>query len=425
MRWMERAFHSGFDDGSAPARLVALAVLGVGDLRLLHRPQDATDWAIALAGFAVCYAGCLLPPASRAVPAAPVAVSALLLLGDGLDAHVGITLKGMIAITLFELALRPHRGRVLAVVAGLVAALLCVHAVGAAGDVPPTLFRLAILIGLPLLLGAYIRLTRENARQARDRMAEQELRRRSETLAARAAERTVIARELHDLVAHHVSSMVLRVGVARHVLPSTDPRVTEVLDDLHASGASALADLRHLVAVLRDPDLVQGEPGVSLVERDGLAAALEAALERGRRAGLEIAGDIDPEVTGLDAVRRLTVLRIVQEGLANVAKHAGPGTSATLSVRVDGQAVRLEIADDGAAAPPGTVLPPGTAVPPGSAVAAGPPGHGLAGMTERVELLGGTLAAGPREHGGWRLLAEIPAPAPVPAPESEPSGRAA
>ncbi|QXJ26834.1 two-component sensor histidine kinase [Actinomadura graeca] len=417
MRWTERAFHGGPDGGSAPARLVVLTALGLGDVCLLHRPQDATDLVIALTGFAACVAGCLLPPASRAAPAAPVApvaLAALLVLGDVLGAHAAITLKAMIAFTLFELALRPHRGRVLAAVAVLVAALLCAHAVGTAGDVPPTLFRLSVLIGVPLLLGSSIRLARENARRAREAMAEQERRRRSETLAARAAERTVIARELHDLVAHHVSSMVLRVGIARHVLPSADPRVTEVLDDLHASGASALADLRHLVAVLRDPGLVQGEPGVSLVERAGLPAALEAALERGRRAGLAIDAAIDPQVTGLDAVRRLTVLRIVQEGLANVARHAGPGTSAELSVRVDGQAVRLEIADDGAAGPG----------PSGGPIAPfGPSGHGLAGMTERVELLGGTLAAGPRERGGWRLLAEIPAPAPAPdpAPESEPS----
>ncbi|MUN39740.1 sensor histidine kinase [Actinomadura litoris] len=406
MRWMERAF----DGGSGPARLVVLAVLGLGDLLLLHRPQDVTDGAIVSAGFAAAFAGVLLPSASRAAQVAPVTAAALLVLGDMLHAHAAVTLKGMIAITLFELALRPCRGRALAAVAGLVAALVCVHAVGTAEDVPPTLFRVAVLVGLPMLLGAYIRLTRE-------RLEEQERSRRSQTVAARAGERAAIARELHDLVAHHVSSMVLRVGVARHVLPSADPRVTEVLDDLHASGAAALADLRHLVAVLRDPGLA--EPGVPLVERAGLPAALEAALERGRGDGLEIAADIDPGVAGLDAVRRLTVLRIVQEGLANVARHAGPGASAALSVRVGGQAVRLEITDDGARA----ARAPRAAGEPGAS------GHGLVGMTERVELLGGTLAAGPREHGGWRLLAEFPAPdlppGEGPPVGAEPSGRAA
>ncbi|WP_242902546.1 sensor histidine kinase [Actinomadura terrae] len=411
MRWMERAF----DGASGPARLVVLAVLGLGDLILLNRPQDVTDGALVSAAFAAAFAGALLPPATRAAQAAPVAAAALLVLGDTLDADAAVTLKGMIAITLFELALRPGRGRVLAAVAGLVAALVCVHAVGTAGDVPPTLFRVAVLVGLPVLLGAYIRLLRE-------RMEEQERSRRSQTVAARAHERAAIARELHDLVAHHVSSMVLRVGVARHVLPSADPRVTEVLDDLHASGAAALADLRHLVAVLRDPGLA--EPGVPLVERAGLPAALDAAVERGRGDGLEIAADIDPGVAGLDAVRRLTVLRIVQEGLANVVRHAGPGASAAVSVRVGARAVRLEITDDGARA---ARAPRASAVP-------GASGHGLVGMTERVELLGGTLAAGPRERGGWRLLAEFPAPdlppgegppGEGPPVGAEPSGRAA
>jgi len=186
--------------------------------------------------------------------------------------------------------------------------------------------------------------------------------------------------------------MVLRVGVARHVLGGTDPRVDEVLGDLHTSGTAALGDLRNLVAVLRDPALVRhGEPGVSLVERAGLVDALDAAVERGRQAGLTIAADIDPAIAELDAVRRLTVLRLAQEGLANVAQHAGAGTSVAFTVRVDGEAVRLEIVDDGR---PGTVKP----------------GHGLVGMTERVELLGGTLSAGPRPDGsGWRLLAEVAA----------------
>ncbi|TDD58831.1 sensor histidine kinase, partial [Actinomadura rubrisoli] len=396
MRWMERAF----DNRSAPARLAVVVALGLGELGLLHPPGDGTDWALALAGFAICLAGYLVPPAAVAAPAAPVALAALLVLGDRVGADAAITLKAMTVIMLFELALRVHGRRapaVLGTVAALVAVLVGVHAVGIAADVPPTLFKSGVLIGLPMLLGAYIRLARENAAQARAHAAEQEGRRRSQTLAARAAERTAIARELHDLVAHHVSSMVLRVGVARHVLPSADPRVAEVLDDLHASGASALADLRRLVAVLRDPDLVQGEPGVSLVERAGLLDALDATLDRGRRAGVAVAADIDAGVAGLDAVRRLTVLRIVQEGLANVAKHAGPGTSAALTVRVAGQAVRLEIVDDGA--------PPAEP---------GRPGHGLAGMTERVELLGGTLDAGPVAghaggRGGWRLLAELPA----------------
>ncbi|GAA2602730.1 hypothetical protein GCM10010411_40710 [Actinomadura fulvescens] len=362
-RWMERVF----DSGSAPVRFIVLAAIALGDLRLLHRPEDATGWALALTGLAVCLAGCVAPVA------ATVVLPVLVLAGDRMDADVSITLKAMIAVALFELALRSSARGVL-VGSAVTVGLLLVHALDGA-TWAQTLYRLAILAGFPLLLGAYVRLVREKALRERERV--------------RAAERAAIARELHDLVAHHISSMVLRAGVARHVLPGGDPRVAEVLGDLHDSGTAALADLRDLVAVLRDPALV--DPGVSLVERSALPEALRGVVERGVQAGLRLTDEIDPAVAELDAVRRLTILRLAQEGLANVAKHAGPGTGARFSVHVTDASVRLEIVDDGRTRPEAA------------------PGHGLIGMTERVELLGGHLIAGPRTDGqGWHLHAELP-----------------
>ncbi|MEV1176987.1 histidine kinase [Nonomuraea sp. NPDC049784] len=394
--WTERVF----DDQVAAARLVALSVLALGDLSLLHRPQGVADWALALAGLAACLAGVRAPTAATAT------VSWLLVVGDAIGTHVGIPIKAMVAVALFELALR-GRGRRIAVGAGVAAFFLTLHAMSApSAEVLPTLYRLAILAGVPLLFGAYVRLMRENARQARERADAEERRRRSETLAARAAERTAIARELHDLVAHHVSSMVLRVGVARHVLPAADPRVAQVLDDLHASGSTALVDLRRLVAVLRDPAQVAGGPLFSLVDRADLPRALEEAAARVRQTGLTVLTEIDQAVAGLDSVRGLTVLRLAQEGLANEAKHAGEEAEVRMRVRVAQGTVLLEIVDDG-----------------GSAHRAGHgqgQGHGLIGMAERVELLGGRLEAGPAGH-GWRLYAELPAPD-VPAAD-EPAAR--
>ncbi len=396
------------DDQAAPARFVVLSVLALGDLRLVHRPETGRDWALALGALAVCLAG------SRVPLGAAVTLGALLLGGDLLGAQVGVPIKAMIAVALFELALR-RSGRRAVLGAAVTVTLVGVHVLRSHDEAAGSLYRLGILAGLPLLLGAYIRLTRENARQARERAAETERRRRSETLAARAAERTAIARELHDLVAHHVSSMVLRVGVARHVLTGdTDPRVAEVLDDLHGSGTAALADLRRLVALLRDPEQVRADPATSLVEPAGLVEALEAVLERGRRTGPAVTAEVDPAITGLDAMRGLAVLRLCQEGLANVARHAGPGAAARLSVRLDGATVRVEIADDG-----GRDVPP-----PERPAAVRSGGYGLIGMTERVELLGGRLQAGPVPGGrGWRLLAELPSgppPAAEPVPGAEP-----
>lgn len=390
------------------ARFITLSVLALGDLRILNRPDNASGWVLALGALAVCLAGRKMPMV------ASITLAALVLVGDWMNANVSISLKAIITVALFELALYA-RGHRLFVAVGTVVVFLGAHAVHAAsGGLWPRLYRLAILVGLPLLFGAYIRLMREHARE---RAAEQELRRRSEVLAERTNERTAIARELHDLLAHHVSSMVLRVGVARHVLaPTADKGVTEVLDDLHASGMTALADLRRLVSVLRDPARVGEGPATSLLDPAGLSEALKATVERSRQTGLTMETDIDPEISGLDTVRGLTILRLTQEGLTNVAKHAGTTACVRLRLGVHGDHVRVEIVDDGGAR---------NGKSPGGrqndrAESAMSSGHGIVGMTERVALLGGRLEAGPAPAGrGWRLFAELP-PAPEPLAMADP-----
>jgi signal transduction histidine kinase len=192
--------------------------------------------------------------------------------------------------------------------------------------------------------------------------------------------------------------MVLRVGVARHVLPDLDPRVDEVFDDLHRTGTLALADLRRLVAVLRDPQGVRGDAALTAIDPSALPAALSGAVETARSTGLIVDADIDDAVGAVDAVRALAVLRLTQEALTNVAKHAGTAAQARLRVAVTDGDLRWEVSDDGGGGRPDTSPPP-----PGG-------GHGLTGMRERVEVLGGTLEAG--RHGeGWRVRTVLPADA--------------
>ncbi|MGE7386540.1 sensor histidine kinase [Streptomyces sp. NPDC004126] len=385
--WIEPAFDRRF----ATLRILALAGVLVGYSLLLQRPSGAQDWSLAAAGLVLCLV------AGRWVFAALLAQSGLLAVAHAVGSGTVSPLKVLAAVTLFELAVQTSGRRLAAGTAVLALAV----AVNRFGELPagflPVLYKMGIVAGTPLLLGAYVRVTRDAALHAREYATQQELRAEQRLRDARAAERTTIARELHDLVAHHVSSMVLRVGVARHVTATTgtptDPRITEVLDDLHASAGAALTDLRRLVAVLRAQHRNGPDTG-SLAAPGALPAALESVVEHSRRTGLAVTVSVDPRTARLDAVRGLAVLRLAQEGLANAAKHGGPGTQAELDVRVTDDVVRVTIRDDGS----GKARTP----------APGPSGHGLIGMRERVDLLGGRLDAGPTAE-GWLLAAELPA----------------
>ncbi|MFE7131070.1 sensor histidine kinase [Streptomyces sp. NPDC057638] len=398
-----------FDHRYAGVRALVYAAVLLGDFLLVRRPTGEQDGWLAAAALVLCLAS------GRWILTALVAQSALLVLAHALGTGIVPSLKTLAAVTLFELAVR-HAGR-LPLLGGAVLALAL--AVNRLGDLPgqllPVLFKMGVVAGLPLLLGSYVRMTRETARYARIQAEQRARAAEHELAAARAAERTAIARDLHDLVAHHVSSMVLRVGVARHVVhgpapapdgatttatttatatatAGADARIAEVLDDLHSSGHAALADLRRLVAVLRtpgDPETDTTGPAV----RGSLPGALEAVAERGRRTGLDVTAVVDPAVARLDGERALAVLRLAQEGLANAVRHAGPGARAELRVVLADDSVRLTVHDDGAGQPPRP--------------APGPGGHGLTGMRERAALLGGRLEAGPSGR-GWLLTVDLP-----------------
>jgi len=382
--WLGRLF----DARDTFVRMLLLDLSGVSYLLFGNDdgdPPTRTQLVLAVAAFA-----CTLIFHRRHVLGllAQVAllVPAFVLLDDATINQVGTSW------ILLELAMWASRPRILWSGAALVAAVYLAFDLGRPpSPIAAPMFGLMVVVGLPVLLGLVIRTTRELGVQA-ERRAE------SESRAARADERSAIARELHDVVAHHVASMVLRVGVARHVLPDVDPRVTEVFDDVHGTGTAALADLRRLVEVLRDPSR-RTDAALTAIEPGALPAALEAAVETARRAGLTVDATIAPEAASLDVVRGLAVLRLTQEALTNVAKHAGPAAHASLRVEVSDEGVVWSVADDGGGVVPG--LPSGG-------------GHGLTGMRERVEVLGGRLTAGPAA-GGWRVATVLPAIQPLPA----------
>jgi signal transduction histidine kinase len=366
-------------------RLVLLDLSGVGYLVFgthAGRSPSATQWVFAVAAFAAVLVFYRRPLVNVVAQTALLAI-AICVIDDTTINQVGAS-WGLLELTMW--ASRPWT---IWLAAGLLAAVDLISSIGDPfREFASSVFGLGVVVGVPLLLGLVVRANRELARQAEERAMEEQRRRESESRVARADERTAIARELHDVVAHHVASMVLRVGVARHVLTDLDPRVGAAFDDVHSTGTAALADLRRLVAVLRNPDGVRGDAALTAIEPSALPAALGAAVDRARQAGITVEADIDPAVGSLDAVRGLAVLRLTQEALTNVAKHAGTAALARLSVSVVDGAVRWEVSDNGRGRVP-------AAVPFGG-------GHGITGMRERVEVLGGQLEAGPTST-GWRV----------------------
>jgi signal transduction histidine kinase len=218
----------------------------------------------------------------------------------------------------------------------------------------------------------------------RARVAEENQRSLAEQ--AVADERRRIARELHDVVAHHVSVMGVLATGARRVLRRNPEAADEALGTIEDTSRTTLREMRRLLDVLR----TDAEPAADLAPQPGLAG-IEALVEQVRDAGLPVALRVDGVPGPLDPGVALTIFRIVQEGLTNALKHAG---TATAEVRLGFGVYWLivEIADTGR----------GPAPDPGRL------GHGLVGMRERVALYGGTLRTGPRPGGGFRVYAKIP-----------------
>ncbi len=209
-------------------------------------------------------------------------------------------------------------------------------------------------------------------------------------------ERASIAREMHDIVAHSLSVVVVQADggayAARRALegqPATGDRsaleqAAGTLETLAATARASLADTRRLVGVLRDNDSAEYGP------RQGLAQ-LEELVARVRGAGVPVHLTVRGEVDELDHESDLAAYRVVQESLTNVLKHAGSGTTAWVDVRHTPQVLLVRVSDDG----------------PGGATVDGQ-GNGIVGMTERVQVLGGTLYAGRRTGGGFEVVASIP-----------------
>jgi signal transduction histidine kinase len=274
----------------------------------------------------------------------------------------------------------------------VVAGVLCLGTLGAAladGDAGAgEVFAIITAFGAPWLVGARIRRTRERTAALEERAVRAEAEREIEAQRAVAHERARLARELHDIVSHAVSVIVVQAGAAGRLLDRAPDEVAPRLAAIEGAGREAMAELRRLLEVLRgDEDLAAG----SLEPQPG-CAALPALVERFRDSGLPVRLTVAGEPYPLPASLDLSVYRIAQESLTNALRHAR-ATEAVVMLRYAPAAVEIAVSDDGV----------GGATSPRE-------GHGLIGIRERVAVFGGTVAAGPQPHGGFAVTASLPIP---------------
>ena len=337
----------------ATGTLVLLSFVVSAPLVLRTRfPLSA--WAVSAA--TIIFTSLVIPPGSIGGPDVPVA---------------GALVYGL---CLYAVALR-CRPRIVAVAAAVTVA-------GAAFIDPGRAPQAVFLAAVPILLGVVVRVWRSGERQ----LEEQERRHSGER--ALLEERQRIARELHDVVAHHMSVIAIQAEAAPYKTADPPPELVESFGEIRASALAGLAELRRVLGVLRT-----GEPGTA--PQPGLGE-LDTLLDSARSGGVSVAVTCSGNPVDLPEGVDLSAYRIVQEALSNAMRHA-PGSRVQVHVTYRPDGLALEIRNDAVA----SVL-----VASGAREAGG--GHGLVGMRERATMLGGSLDAGPTADGGFRVAAVLP-----------------
>ncbi len=303
-----------------------------------------------------------------------------------------------IVILLYTVAAyRPRRVSVVALAAFLAGALVTILMWTPAhvDSLFPIAGVAAIFAGpalLAWLLGDSMQWRRGYYRGLEERAARLEHERDAQAQIAVAAERARIARELHDVVAHHVSVMVVQADGAAYALETSPERTRQALAAISGTGRQALTEMRRLLGILRSAD-----DGAELAPQPGVEQ-LAGLLEQARAAGLPVSFAVEGVPRVLPPGPALAAYRVVQESLTNARKHGGPTVTAAVTLRFCDDQLVIKVTDDGRR--------PALA---GAGRGDGR-GHGLIGMRERVEVHGGAVTAGPCP-GGWRVTATLPVPA--------------
>ncbi len=253
---------------------------------------------------------------------------------------------------------------------------------------------LTVLFALAWVLGDSIRTRRAYLAELEERAERMEKEREAQSKVAVAAERARIARELHDVVAHNVSVMVVQADGAAYVLDTAPDQAKKALETISGTGRQALAEMRRLLGVLRTGEHQESGEYVPQPDVDQLDDLVEQCRSSGLPVDFQIEGTPRPLPSGVE----LTAYRIVQEALTNTRKHGGANAGASVRLVYFDDGLGLLVEDDGRGAPHELYEEGG----------ADGRGHGLIGMRERVGMVGGTLDAGPRPGGGFRISALLP-----------------
>ena len=327
---------------------------------------------------------------------APISAFSLAAVGGVLQVIMGPPLASDLALLVLlytVAAYRPRRASIMALLVCLGGSAVAVLAWGPVHGVNLAwrlIFAAFLFGGLELtvwILGDSMRYRRGYYAALEDRAARLEAERHAQAKVAAAAERARIARELHDVVAHHVSVMVVQADGAGYALRTDPDRAAAALQAIAGTGRQALAEMRRLLGVLRsagDQAALAPVPGLG---------ELRELLDQARAAGLEVGYTLSGVPRELPEGAELAAYRVVQESLTNTRKHAGLAATAAVALRYEPDGLVVEVTDDGLGG--------------GIADSAG---HGLAGMRERIAMYGGTVTAGPLPGGGFGVTARLPCP---------------
>jgi signal transduction histidine kinase len=368
--------------------VVAVAACVAAELELaLGSGIQGPAWvnAIAAAGVTLPVAARRRWPLAAAVTVAAVAVWQQALNGDLTENSV----TPLLTLSMVVYAVSAYCDRRRAFV-GLVAVLVLIWTEVLLGDKTATsdfLFTALLVFG-PWLVGRIVAARSELAAELSDKADRLEREHDKQAQLAVAHERSRIARELHDVVAHNVSVMVVQAAAARRMIDHDASKAKEALGSVEQTGRDALKEMRRMVGMLGGAD-----EGLALAPQPSIDE-LDWLIQRARDAGLDVDLAIEGERRRLESGVDLSAFRIVQEALTNTLKHAGPA-QAQVTLRYTDHDVEVEVSDNGRGVR--TPIDNGAVT-----------GHGLLGMRERVAMLGGEIEAGYRKDGGFGVHARLP-----------------